>query len=223
METTRTDDVRKAVNTAREQVRTSLLAALGAGNLAGEAVADAVSKARERVNESSESARRNIEELPGELEQLRDRLDPAELRKLLDEYTDSALRLYRRLAESGEQTWDRLSEQPQVRQAVEQLEEALHNAQERVDDVTSDTRERVDEVVTRLTRRTREAGRDAGTAVEEAGERAADTLDEAAEPVRSGRPDESGKGEGPRRSGFDRAEDGWTESEVTELGTRGSS
>ncbi|WP_034238495.1 membrane protein, partial [Saccharomonospora iraqiensis] len=150
METTRTDDVRKAVHTAREQVRTSLLAALGAGNLAGEAVADAVSKARERVTESSESARRNIEELPGELEQLRDRLDPAELRKLLDEYTDSALRLYRRLAESGEQTWDRLSEQPQVRQAVEQLEEALHSAQERMDDVTSDTRERVDEMVSRL-------------------------------------------------------------------------
>ncbi|WP_007024383.1 hypothetical protein [Saccharomonospora iraqiensis] len=223
METTRTDDVRKAVHTAREQVRTSLLAALGAGNLAGEAVADAVSKARERVTESSESARRNIEELPGELEQLRDRLDPAELRRLLDEYTDSALRLYRRLAESGEQTWDRLSEQPQVRQAVEQLEEALHSAQERMDDVTSDTRERVDEMVSRVSRRTRETGHRAGTAVEEAGERAADALDEAAEPVRSGRPDGSGEGEEPHRSGFDRAADGWTESEVTDLGTRGSS
>lgn len=223
METTRTDDVRKTVNTAMDQVRTSLLAALGAGNLAGDAVADAVSKARDRVNESSESARRNIEELPGELEHLRDRLEPAELRKLLDEYTDSALRLYRRLAESGEETWGRLSDQPQVRQAVEQLEEALHNAQGRVDDVASDTRERMDEVVSRLTRRTRETGQRAGTAVEEAGERAADALDEAAEPVRSGRSDEPREGDDPRRSGFDRAVGEWTETEVTELGTGRSS
>ncbi|EIE97249.1 hypothetical protein [Saccharomonospora glauca] len=158
MATTRTEDVRKVMNTAMEQVRTSLLAALGAGSLAGRAVADAVSKARTRVTSSSEAAKKNVEDLPSELEQLRDRFDPAELRKLLDEYAESATKLYRKLVSSGEQTWERTLE-PQVKRGIEQLEEALRTAQERVDGVTSDARERVDAMVAMLTRRAREAER----------------------------------------------------------------
>ncbi|OQO90921.1 hypothetical protein B1813_15545 [Saccharomonospora piscinae] len=152
---TTTDDVRKVMNTAMEQVRTSLLAALGAGSMAGQAVSDAVSKARTRVSSSSETAKKNIEDLPSELEGLRERLDPAELRTLLDEYTDAALKLYRRLAESGEQTWEH-SVEPQVKRSIEQFEEALNTAQERVDGLATDTRERVDEVVALLTRRAHE-------------------------------------------------------------------
>ena len=68
METTRTEDVRKVVNTAKEQVRTSLLAALGAGSLAGRAVVETVSKAKTRVSSSSDAAKRNVEDLPSELE-----------------------------------------------------------------------------------------------------------------------------------------------------------
>lgn len=145
METTRTDDARKVMDTAMEQVKTSLLAALGVSSMAGQAVADALSKARARVNESSEAARRNIEDLPSEWDDLRGRLDPAELRKL-----------YQRLAESGEQTWDDVIE-PQVKRGIEQIEEALQAAQKRVDGVTTDARERVDHVVGVLTRRAREA------------------------------------------------------------------
>ncbi|WP_024876490.1 hypothetical protein [Saccharomonospora piscinae] len=152
---TTTDDVRKVMNTAMEQVRTSLLAALGAGSMAGQAVSDAVSKARTRVSSSSETAKKNIEDLPSELEGLRDRLDPAELRTLLDEYTDAALKLYHRLAESGEQTWEQ-SVEPQVKRGIEQFEEALNTAQERVDGLATDTRDRVDEVVALLTRRAHE-------------------------------------------------------------------
>ncbi len=164
MATTRTEDVRKVVNTAMEQVRTSLLAALGAGSLAGQAVADAVSKARTRVSSSSDAAKKNIEDLPTELEQLRGRLDPAELRKLLDDYTEAATRLYQRLVSSGEQTWEHTVE-PQVKRGVEQLEEALHSAQEQLDGVASDTRERVDNMVALLTRRAREAEQTADAAV----------------------------------------------------------
>ncbi|WP_298176715.1 hypothetical protein [Saccharomonospora sp.] len=152
METTRTEDVRKVVNTAKEQVRTSLLAALGASSLAGRAVADTVAKAKTRVNSSSEAAKKNVEELPAELEELRGRLEPAELRKTLDEYTDAALKLYRRLAASGEQTWGEVVE-PQVKRGIEQIEEALRAAQQRVDGAATDARERVDEMVKLLMRR----------------------------------------------------------------------
>lgn len=174
------EDVRKAVNTAFEQIKTSMLAALGAGNLASQAVADAVAKARSRVNESSETARKNIEELPADVESIRERLDPTELRKVLDEYTDSALKLYHKLAESGEETWERFVSQPQVKRSIEQLEEALQAAQERVDDVTSDARERVDEVFSRVAGRTRQAGERAGTVAEDVTDRVADRIVESA-------------------------------------------
>ncbi|MBK1784244.1 hypothetical protein [Prauserella cavernicola] len=168
MANTSSDDVRNAVNTALEQVKTSLLAALGAGQLASQAVTDAVGKAKDRVNEGSETARRNIEELPSDVESLRDKLEPAELRKLLDEYTDAALKLYHKLAESGEQTWEKFLAQPQVKKNVEQLEEVLQSAQGRVDGISHDVRDRVDDVVSKVTGRTREVGEEAANKVEDA-------------------------------------------------------
>src|SRR4051794_40165213 len=111
MEMTRpnTDDVRKAV----EQVRTPLLAALGAGDLAAKAVLDAVTRAKE----NADAARK---ELPTDVTSLREKLDPSELRKLVDEYTDAAVKLYRKLAAQGEETFDKLRTQPQVKKVVDQ-------------------------------------------------------------------------------------------------------
>lgn len=156
MTTPKTDDVRKAVNTAVDQFRTSLLAALGAGNIAGKAVVDAVGKAKEKAAENRETVKKNIEELPAEVQQLREKATPAELRKVIDEYTEAALKLYNKLAESGEQAWDKLVEQPQVKKAIEQLEEALQTAQGRVEDVTSEARERVEDVIAKVTGRPRD-------------------------------------------------------------------
>jgi heparin binding hemagglutinin HbhA len=154
--TENTRDLTALMHAAREGVRTSLLAALGAGSLASQAVADAVAKAKERVNTSSEAARKNIEDLPSEWAHLRDRLDPAELRRLLDESAKAATTWYQELVSSGERTWEHAVE-PQVKRGVEQFEEALRTAQERVDEATSDARERVDHVVAMLTRRAQEA------------------------------------------------------------------
>ncbi|MEU6641195.1 hypothetical protein ABZ863_01445 [Saccharomonospora sp. NPDC046836] len=178
MATTSSEDVRKAFNTAFEQIKTSLLAALGAGNLAGQAVADAVGKARERVTESSETARKNIEDLPADVESLRERLEPAELRKLLDEYTDAALKLYHRLAETGEQTWEKFLTQPQVKKNIEQLEDALHSAQGRMDEVTSEVRDRMDDVVSRMSGRTRATGTAAAGKIEKVTAEVGDKIEE---------------------------------------------
>ncbi|HET6289837.1 MAG TPA: hypothetical protein VFG15_24220 [Amycolatopsis sp.] len=155
-------------HTALDQVRTPLLAALGAGNLAGQAVVGAVSKAKERVFEGSETARKNIEELPHDVEGLREKLDPAELRKVIDEYTEAALKLYGKLAESGEQAWDKIATQPQVKKAIEQLEEALSTAQDRVEDATSEARERIDTVLGKVTKGTRSVGEKAARKVSDA-------------------------------------------------------
>ncbi|PRX45501.1 heparin binding hemagglutinin HbhA [Prauserella shujinwangii] len=176
MATNKSEDTRK---TSFDPIRTPLLAALGAGNLAGQAVADAMNKAKERVTESSEVARKNIEELPTDVEQLRERFDPAELRKLLDEYTEAALKLYQKLAESGEEAWERLLTQPQVKRSIEQLEEALQTAQERVGDFSGDARERVDEVLALVSKRTRSLGEKAATSIGETSSDVAEAIDEA--------------------------------------------
>lgn len=147
MTSTRTDDVRKVVNSAVEQLRTPLLAALGAGNLAAQAVADAVGKAKDRVSESGEAARKNIEELPTEVTTLREKLDPAELRKLVDDYTEAALRLYNKLAETGEQAWDQFLAEPRVKAVLDQVE-----------GVSTEARERLEETLGLAARKTRTAG-----------------------------------------------------------------
>lgn len=162
MTNTRTEDVRKVVNTAMGQARTPLLAVLGAGNMAGQAVADAVSKARTRVGSSSEVAKKNIEELPAELENLRERLGPSGLRKAVDDYGDAAVKLYHRLADTGEQTWTGTVE-PQMKRGVEQFEEALRTAGQRVDGMTTDARQRMDEVIGLVTRRAGETDEEAGS------------------------------------------------------------
>lgn len=147
-----------ALNTAVEQVRTPLLAALGAGDLATQAVVDAVNKARTRVSERAEKAKGAVEDLPTDLSHLRERLDPAELRKLVDEYTEAAQKLYQKLTDAGEDALARLRSQPQVKKAVEQLEDAIATLQDRVGDVAGDARELAEEVLARVSRRTRSAG-----------------------------------------------------------------
>src|SRR5919197_1282904 len=63
----------EALNTAVEQVRTPLLAAIGAGDLATQAVVEAVNKARSRATERVEATRHAVEDLPSDLTSRRSR------------------------------------------------------------------------------------------------------------------------------------------------------
>ncbi|GAA3003982.1 hypothetical protein [Actinokineospora diospyrosa] len=174
----KTEDVRKAggqaaaaVNTAIEQARTPLLAALGAGDLAAKAVVDAVNKAKARA-----------EATPNEL---RGKFDPAELRKLVEEYTAAALRLYQGLAEHGEDALGKLRSQPQVKK----LEEAIEAAQTRVGVAAGDARTLAEDVLAKVTGKTREAGEKAAETAEtiaaDVAEAVVDAGDEVAEEARS--------------------------------------
>jgi heparin binding hemagglutinin HbhA len=180
-----TEDVRKAreqavavLNTAADSVRTPLLAALGAGDLATQAVIDAVNKARTKVNEGTTSAKETVDTLPRDLAGLRDRVDPVELRKLVDEYTEAAQKLYQKLADQGEDALTKLKSDPRVGKAIDQLEEAIATLQERVGDVAGDAREIADEVLAKVTRRTRSVGEKAAVKVERVTEDAALAVEE---------------------------------------------
>ena len=173
-----TEDVKKAreqavaaLNTAAESVRTPLLAALGAGDLATQAVIDAVTKARTKVNESATT-------VPTDLAGLREKVDPAELRKLVDEYTEAAQKLYHKLADQGEDALTKLKANPPVGKAIDQLEEAIATLQERVGDVAGDARELAEEVLSKVTRRTRSVGEKTARRVEEVSEDAALAVEE---------------------------------------------
>jgi heparin binding hemagglutinin HbhA len=156
--TNRTEDMRSVVSTAAEQLRTPLFAALGAGNMATQVVADAMNKAKERVSETGEAARRNIEELPTEMTSIREKFEPAELRKVVDDYTEAALQLYNKLAETGEQAWDKFRTEPRVKDVVKQVEEVLQTAQDRFGEVGAEARERVEGIFGTASRKSRAGG-----------------------------------------------------------------
>jgi len=190
------EDVRKVseqakavVATAFEQVRNPLLAAVGVGDGATHAVIDAVGKARAQFAERAEKARGVVDELPTDVSSLREKLDPAELRKLVDTYADAAVKLYQYLTEHGEQALDRLRSQPQFKKAVEQFDQAAQAAQHRAETAVEDARELADEVLGKVTRRTRSAGEKAAhtvtTVADEVAEEVNEAGQEAAHEVRS--------------------------------------
>lgn len=186
----KTDDVRKAreqavqtLTAAVDQVRTPLLAALGAGDLATKAVVDFVNNARDRATERTEAVKGAVDELPRDFGSLRERLDPAELRKLVDEYTDAALRLYRRLAEDGDATLTKLREQPQVKTALDQLEKAIAGAQERAEGVAGNARELAEEVLAKVTQRTRSTGEKTARSTQKLADEVAEAVQQAGDDV----------------------------------------
>jgi heparin binding hemagglutinin HbhA len=186
----KTDDVRKAreqavtaLGTAADQVRTPLLAALGAGDLATKAVVEFVNKAKERATERTGAVKGAVDDLPSDLTSLREKLDPAELRKLVDEYTEAALKLYRRLASDGESTLSKLREQPQVKSALDQLEKAIATAQERAEGVAGDARELAEDVLAKVTRKTRSTGEKAARNAEKLADEVAEAVREAGDDV----------------------------------------
>jgi heparin binding hemagglutinin HbhA len=185
-----TQDVRKAreqavstLNTAVDQVRTPLLAALGAGDLATKAVVDFVNNAKERANERTEAVKGAVDDLPKDFGSLREKLDPSELRKLVDEYTEAALKLYRKLADDGESTLTKLREQPQVKSALDQLEKAIAGAQERAEGVAGDARELAEDVLSKVTRRTRSTGEKTARAAQKLADDVAEAVQEAGDDV----------------------------------------
>lgn len=177
------EELRKAGEQAAAAARTPLLAALGAGDLATKAVIEALTKAKTSFDERTEAAKSAVDELPTELSGLREKLDPAELRKLVDAYTQSALHLYTYLAEQGEATLEKFRAQPQVKKAIDQVEGVVDAAQKRAESAAEDARELADDVLGKVTRRTRSIGEKAARGINNASESLAETVEEVGDEV----------------------------------------
>ena len=142
-----------------DSVKTSLYAAVGAGDVVVQAVADVVAQVRSRaestqgdveervggakeriaglqeeVTEGVENLRDRLaglpSELPEELAELREKFTADELRKVAEEYADAAQSTYNKLVERGEAALERLRNQPAIEEAAERAEEYIDQAVE---------------------------------------------------------------------------------------------
>lgn len=213
-------------------LRTSLYAAVGAGDAVVQAVADVVVQVRERaenpqfdVSDRVETARERIAavpadltetiealrarlgdlpaELPEELADLRERFSAEELRKVAEAYLKVASDLYAAFAERGEETIDRLRQQPAVEERLGRAEAAFGDVVDLTEDalgtVARQTRavgeqaakfagltaDRITDTATEVGGAIVEAGDDAALRVLELGDQAEEVSGDAATRVES--------------------------------------
>jgi heparin binding hemagglutinin HbhA len=169
-----TADVRKARHNAAktaaeraEVARTPLLAVLGAGDLAVNAVSKAVAAARTQA----EGVQHRVAELP-------QHLNGEELRKAVADLRAQAEHAYAGWARQGEETWSRIRKQPQVKEAIARFETYTEKLDSRVDDIVDDARDATEKALTAVSTQTRSTGERIAKATQRFTGRAAETVTE---------------------------------------------
>jgi heparin binding hemagglutinin HbhA len=138
-----------------DDLKTPLLAAVGAADLALERVNEIVATLRERAGEARTDTQARVEEsrarltraredLPTQFEDLRGRLSSEELRKFAETYADAAQTTYNKLVERGEAALERIRTTPALEEGRERVErysdQAVELTQEALGNVASQTR-----------------------------------------------------------------------------------
>jgi heparin binding hemagglutinin HbhA len=138
-----------------EDLKTPLLAAVGAADLALATVNEIVVTLRERAEGAAGGAKARgeerrarltklQEELPTQIGELREKLSSDELRKAAESYADVATAQYNKLVERGEEALARLRSQPAFEEAAGRVESVTDQAVELTQDalgtVASQTR-----------------------------------------------------------------------------------
>ncbi|TQM39083.1 hypothetical protein [Pseudonocardia cypriaca] len=165
-----TADVRKARHNAAksaaeraEAARTPLLAVLGAGDIAVNAVSKAV-----------EGVQHRVAELP-------QHLNSDELRKAAADLREQAGKAYAGFAKQGEQTWVRIRKQPQVQEAIARLGTYTGKLDSRVDDIVDDARDATEKALAAVSTQTRSTGERIAKATQRFTGRTAETVTEVSE------------------------------------------
>lgn len=125
-----------------DNLRTPLLAAVGAADLALATVNELVANLRERAGEATADASTRVEEtrerlnklqedLPKEFGELRERFTSEELREAAERYLEAATTTYNNLVERGEAALERLRGQPAFEGNVAKGQGYLDDAVER--------------------------------------------------------------------------------------------
>ena len=138
-----------------EDLKAPLLAAVGAADLALATVNEIVAALRERAEEARTDAGARVEEgrarltklqeeLPGQVDEIRGKLNADELRKAAEGYAENATATYNKLVERGEEALARLRSQPAIEEAASRVEsvtdQAVEITQDALGTVASQTR-----------------------------------------------------------------------------------
>ncbi|MGB8405597.1 MAG: heparin-binding hemagglutinin, partial [Mycobacterium sp.] len=141
-----------------EDLKAPLFAAVGAADLALATVNEIVASLRERAEEARSDAEARVEEgrarltklqeeLPGQVDELREKFSTEELRKAAETYAENATDTYKKLVERGEAALERLRSQS-----------AIENARERVESVTDQAVELTQDALGTVASQTRAVG-----------------------------------------------------------------
>jgi heparin binding hemagglutinin HbhA len=134
-----------------DDLKTPLLAAVGAADLALATVNELVATLREQAGEARVTARSRADEtrdrltklqedLPTRAEELRGRFTSEELRKFAEDYLDQVQTTYQNLVERGEAALERLRTQPAFETGRERVESYRELTEEALGNVASQTR-----------------------------------------------------------------------------------
>ncbi len=138
-----------------EDLKAPLLAAVGAADLALERVNEIVATLRDRAGDARTDAEARVEkrrarinklqgELPTQFGDIRERLTSDEVRKLAENYAETAQTTYNKLIERGEAALERLRTQPALEDAANRVEgytdQAVELTQEALGNVATQTR-----------------------------------------------------------------------------------
>ena len=138
-----------------DDLKAPLLAAVGAADLALERVNEIVATLRDRAGEARPDAEARVEkrrarinqlqdDLPTQFGDIRDRLTSDEVRKLAENYAETAQSTYNKLVERGEAALERLRSKPALEDAATRVEgytdQAVELTQEALGNVATQTR-----------------------------------------------------------------------------------
>ncbi|ALL78304.1 hypothetical protein AD006_02830 [Pseudonocardia sp. EC080610-09] len=192
-------DVKKLREQTAEQAevaRTPLMAVIGVGDYAYTTVSKAVTDVRSTATQRAEEVQTRVQEFPEELKELRGKLSSDSLRKQVEEFRSEVEGVYVGFAQRGEKAWGKLRKQPQVKNAIDTVEDLTEKFDARVDGFVDETHDAaakaLDTVTTqtrsvgeKVARRTQTAAGEAAEAVTEVSKDAAEAITEAGDEVAS--------------------------------------
>ena len=171
------DQANKAVADAVDPLRAPGLAFLGLGDVAVAAARDAVARLQAGVAE----AQNRVEELPSELQDLRTRLSAEDFRRLADSYAAAVRSVYVDLVKRGETAYSKITSQPQVKQALDTVDQVSSEVEGRLESTVEEVRVRGEATLAEVTKQTRSVGERAARALQRGSVEVADRISEASD------------------------------------------
>ncbi len=168
------DQASKAVSDATDPLRQPALAVLGLGDVAVAAAREAA----ERVQSGATEVQARVEDLPAEVQELRTKLTAEDFRRLVDSYLAAVRSVYTDLIKRGESAYRDITSQPQVKQALNTVDQVSSEIEDRLEGAVEGVRVRGESALAGVTKQTRSVGERAARTTQRFSAQAAEVVAE---------------------------------------------